>query len=366
MRAIHFAWIVVFLGTAGAQDLQLPDVSVLDHLVRKQFPDYFVFEYFKTEKTRAQTDGVIVSGTGVVTAAQHLYRDVTAEILPGSQDSKAFSGRLPPVVLRKLHGAGEIIEVPLTLKLSRDGGGWKAALLNEDAIAVLGQPRDAFRSDAVIQGTPQADQLIRSLRSEQGGGGAREKKADSARDAAVRPSSAISQQGGATVVSNATAGAAANLTASEADSPAARRDLLFQACAPLKSYVGLVADDRGVFQAILWFEKEERNGEFVEGEMEDQSNRLARRKFTGGIRPNPQIPQQFELYLIASDRVLPGNRSRSAPAVTRIFLVLACEDDGILVGDIRWSTSSSLKGLGTPLVAQTLKRNEYPLRFILR
>ncbi len=338
----------------GFAEPQGPDDDAAGKFVKGKLPPSVTFKFVEIKSRKVTEKEAVLAGTLTVNVGKHLYRDVTAEVLPELESQQELpAGVTAPVIIKKSHGSGEIIEIPLEVRFQMEKGQWEPGSLDDQGqIEDLGKPQDQFKLDALVFGSSQSDRVISQFRKDLSKAAAGGKHVETATSS--DHSVASEKPGPEAAPSKATPGKRQSL------------DAMLDSCRAGQSFKGLMSTANGMSEAMLRIGRVDDDGAIVTAEINTES--FKRTPFIGRIRENPSIKQQFELLLVGTDvaTTRTTGKNATAPSLKRHYIVLALEDDGTLVGDItsvKSDTSSSSSAKGTPLTQKKLDSKEYPLSF---
>lgn len=354
MRMTRFLTLVPLLAAALCfADPEPPSDDSVSRFVKGKIPEHLAFKYVEIKTRKVTEKEAVFTGKLTGTISAHLFKDVTTELLPElASPSEIPAGLTPPVIIKKVHGSGEIVEIPVEIRFQKQDGRWEGDSLDDKGqIENLGKPQASHKLGALAYGSSQADRAVTQFRKDWSKASAGGKRVESA-------ATATSARDGAD--------AKAEEPTDEAEKPVVKKtltrkeklDALVAIAGAGKSYKGLLPGPNGLGAATLRFATNDHDGAEVTAEIVDSKDQFNRRTLTGRIRENPDIPSQWELYLVGVE--VPKTRATgsnaAAPVVKKTYLVLTLDDEGNLVGDS--STSR-----GTPLTKQKMEKKDYALSF---
>ncbi|MDD2707193.1 MAG: hypothetical protein PHV34_04230 [Verrucomicrobiae bacterium] len=162
------AW--MFIACAGhAQDVDPllgPTEQQVTDYVKTKLPGHLVFRCMEI-KNRKVTEKDAEYGINLtIASSQSLYLDITAELLPElASKPKLPPSLIPPVILKKICGAGKITDIPSTIQFKKTSAGWEPLSLQDNQqIEAQGKPQASFKVNAIVFGTSEAKSVINQFR----------------------------------------------------------------------------------------------------------------------------------------------------------------------------------------------------------
>lgn len=154
--------VVLFPGNVFAGEDDLPSDDQIEKSVKAALPDYLTFRCVEKKLEHAGDADAQFHAVLTVAAMENLFKDATEETLPSGAVEAAPSGTAaPPLFLKKLRRAGEIIEIPIDLRFKQSDRIWKpAAMEDRGRIDELGRPLASFKAGALVIGTPEARRAL--------------------------------------------------------------------------------------------------------------------------------------------------------------------------------------------------------------
>jgi hypothetical protein len=142
-----------------AGEIEFPQESAIEYFVKSKLPPHIKFSTMKLKNPKVYRKTLTYSGTVTGTLGEHLYSDVTDEIPEIANAPKTAIE--PPMILKKLHGAGEIVEIPLEIQFRNTKDQWEPESVEDhQKFAELGKVKNDFKFTAVVFGTSDAKRLI--------------------------------------------------------------------------------------------------------------------------------------------------------------------------------------------------------------
>lgn len=359
-KILRGGFLLLFLGSILGLHAESnePGEEQLAHYVKKNIPSFLSFRFIKTTPGKVTEKETVIEGMLTAVAGQHLYRDVTLEAIPELASATPLpAGLIAPTVLKKIHGSGEILEIPLQVIFKKNDEGYWAPVRLEDhgQFEQLGKPMEDQKMGALIQGNGQTNRAITQFRKEYS-------KALASKTAKPRPSAPFQTvERSESVPKQEKEPSPPESPEKEAVTPTptansreAAWNALAAACRAGHVYSGILPSPKGATKVYLQFKGFEQQGTSISGEVVDQLHSFSRRTFTGMMRPNSSVAALFQLDLIVNEPL--SGRVSTATTPKKTFLSLILDHDRNLIGEI---TSKS----GTKLTQKKLESGDYTLLF---
>jgi hypothetical protein len=142
-----------------ATEIELPQDEQVEKFVKSKLPPYLKFSTLDLKSHQITGKALIYNGKITATVQEHLYKDVTSEV-PEIANAPKTSIE-PPMILKKLHGAGEIVEIPIEVQYKNSHDEWQASGMEDyQLIEQFGKPQNDFKFGAVVFGSSDAKRMI--------------------------------------------------------------------------------------------------------------------------------------------------------------------------------------------------------------
>jgi hypothetical protein len=143
----------------SAEEIPLPEATDLEKFTKDHLPPFIKFSTLQIKEPRITGKTLTYNTVLTGSLGEHLYRDVTDEIPEISNAPK--TSLEPPTIIKKLHGAGEIMEFPIEILYRNIKDEWKPESMDDhQKFSELGKPQSDFKFGAVIFGSSDARRLI--------------------------------------------------------------------------------------------------------------------------------------------------------------------------------------------------------------
>jgi hypothetical protein len=147
--------------TLFAFETELPDEGQIQSLIKAKVPEHIVFKSAEVKSHKISGRHLYFDCSLTATVGEHLYEDATLEAIPEIAQGKVPENVVPPQVLKKLHGAGEIVDLPVTVQFKKVKEVWESNTLDDHGkIDQMGRPMKDFKYGAVVAGTPTAKKAL--------------------------------------------------------------------------------------------------------------------------------------------------------------------------------------------------------------
>lgn len=145
--------------SSQAEEIAKPSSEEVEKFVKQKLPSYLRFKTIEIKGPEQDKKTLKYSTKVTVTVDEHLYKDVTEEV-PEIANAHSTSVE-PPQILKKIHPAGEIIEIAADADYLYIHDEWKPNNVDDHgSIESLGLPQKSFKFGNVVFGTPEAKRLI--------------------------------------------------------------------------------------------------------------------------------------------------------------------------------------------------------------
>ncbi|MBI4025803.1 MAG: hypothetical protein HY360_12535 [Verrucomicrobia bacterium] len=143
----------------------LPTDDAIETFIKDKMPAHLKFRCIEKKSHQASPAKSRLHVLLTVAAVESLFQDATQDAVSEAAGSTPVPANMtPPTVLKKLHGAGEIMDLPVDVEFKQEGDQWMAAAFDDkQQLASLGKPMGAFKMGAVVLGTSDARRAMQQF-----------------------------------------------------------------------------------------------------------------------------------------------------------------------------------------------------------
>ena len=153
---------IMTLPPSQAKEVDLPQDADIEKFVKSKLPGFLTYRTLQNTSSETVKSEVMFHTTLTVVVAQHLFLDATKDAIPDLANQRQLVPNLePPIILRKVHGAGEILDIPIEVHFKKVRDRWEPSLLDDHKqFEAMGKPMDNFRFGALVYGASDAKRAI--------------------------------------------------------------------------------------------------------------------------------------------------------------------------------------------------------------
>lgn len=156
---------------AGAQVIQEnkgPSEGQVTEFVKRKLPSHFSFQCLQVKSSDMTEKKAVFRCLITISPIQPLFLEATTEAIPELAEKKDLpEGVTAPTILKKAHGAREVLDVPVEATFHWMKERWEALTFEDNQrLASFGKPQSEFKLNAVVFGTTEARTAIVQFRRE--------------------------------------------------------------------------------------------------------------------------------------------------------------------------------------------------------